>query len=735
MYAKVIVDIASSAVDKVFDYYFEEDEKDRYSAGTRVLVPFGARVIEGYIIETSDECLYKKDKVKKIIRPLENFRCINQDQLEIARFMKEKYNTGMCDALRLFLPAEMRSGKVHDLVQIELYLADENKAKFYFSALRANAHAQRDAILFMLEKGSYPQSELNNKFGASAISKLKSEEILLSREKIIRRKPFSENFEAGKQVTLTSSQSAALSKILSEEKTYLLHGVTGSGKTEVYMAAIKEVIKKGKTAIMLVPEISLTPQVLASFKSRFGDNVALLHSGLSSGERFDEWKRILFKEVNIVIGARSAIFAPLENIGIIIIDEEHDSSYISESNPRYSTIEIAKKRCSLSGCSLVLGSATPDISTYHLAMTGEYELVELKERINKKPLPPIKLIDMTNEIREGNSDIFSRYLKESLARTIREGNQAMLFINRRGFASFLMCRQCGWVARCDECDVSLVYHKHDNALKCHYCDKRYRVFTACPECGSADIKQGAIGTERVVLELQKMFPKINILRMDNDTTSGKNAHAKILSEFRSGKASILVGTQMIAKGHDFPAVTLVGIIDADVSLHQSSYKATEKTFNLITQVAGRAGRADREGEIVLQTYAPRHYIYKMASTYDFIGFYRKEINLRETSSYPPFAKIVRILFTSEDEKLAFEQTKVYYDSVKNLQKENTAAFIYLGVMKAPIGKIKNKFRYQILMRLRNDSADEIIKKVYDLVDTKKANKVSIFVELDPEVLS
>lgn len=736
MYAKVIVDIASSLVDKVFDYFFDDDQSLSYSKGTRVLVPFGNRVIEGYVIDTSNESNLDPSKVKKIIRPLESFVSIKPEQLELASFMKEKYNIGLCDSLRLFLPSEMRSGKVKDLEIIELYLPDQEKAKFYFANLKANAHAQKDAILFMLEQGSIAQSELNKKFGASAISKLKENHILEQRTRILRRKPYKEiKITPTTKVTLTPAQNNAKTQILDAQKPVLLHGITGSGKTEVYMSCIDEVLKIGKSAIMLVPEISLTPQVLSSFRTRFGEEVALLHSGLSAGERFDEWKRILFGDAKIVIGARSAIFAPISNLGIIIIDEEHDGSYISDSNPRYNTLEVAIKRSQLANCPIVLGSATPDIESYHKAVTGIYKLVEMGERINKKPLPPISIVDMTAEIREGNPDIFSKKLKDSLEKTIKEGNQAMLFINRRGFASFLMCRNCGWVAKCDSCDVSLVYHKHDNALKCHYCDKRYRVFTACPECGSQDIKQGSIGTEKVVNVLQEMFPNINILRMDNDTTKAKGAHAKILSEFKDKKASILVGTQMIAKGHDFPSVTLVGIIDADVSLHQSTYKATEKTFNLITQVAGRAGRADKQGEIILQTYAPRHYIYRLASIYDYAGFYRKEINLRDVASYPPFAKIIRLLFTSYEEDLVKTVTKEYYEMVKNLKIQFAGQFIYLGVMKAPVGRIENKFRYQILMRIHNEQADEIIKNIYNYTNQNKNKNVSIFVEINPEVLS
>ncbi|MBQ4541760.1 MAG: primosomal protein N', partial [Clostridia bacterium] len=373
--------------------------------------------------------------------------------------------------------------------------------------------------------------------------------------------------------------------------------------------------------------------------------------------------------------------------------------------------------------------------SYHEAMVGNYQLLEMKERINKRELPPLKIIDMGNEIREGNTGVFSYALKEALIKTVNEGNQAMLFINRRGYASFMMCKKCGFVAKCTDCDVSLVYHKYENVLKCHYCGNRYKVFTECPECGNMTLSTGAIGTQRVVQEIQEFLPNVSIWRMDNDTTKTKDSHLKILSDFREGKTQILVGTQMIAKGHDFPSVTLVGIVDADVSLYQSSYTSTEQTFELITQVAGRAGRADKSGEIYLQTYVPRHYAYKLASFYDYPAFYKKEINLRETTMYPPFVKIIRILITSEDENLAKDTAKVYYEEVKKIQAEHKKDFVYLGAMKAPIGRIQNKHRLQILTRLKIQNADEITKKLFELADTLKKSNVTIFVEINPQNLS
>ncbi|MBQ8424924.1 MAG: primosomal protein N' [Clostridia bacterium] len=731
--AKVIIDIASSLVDKVFDYLLPSND---FMVGQRVLVPFGNISKEGYIVEICDHSDYEESKLKTVISSLEPFPVILKEQLSLASFMKRKFHTGLCDAIRLFLPSEMRSSRVKELIKIDCYIEDEIKAKTYLSSVRKNATSVIGIINLLLEKGSVSQTEINKTFNSSSLKKLINDDIVKTREVIIRRKPYKsvDNLNSN-TITLTKTQSMVVDRITNEKNVFLLHGVTGSGKTEVYMNSMQKVLESGKTGIMLVPEISLTPQVLMNFRSRFGDSVAILHSGLSSGERFDEWQRILLGEAKIVVGARSAIFAPLKNIGLIVIDEEHDSSYNSDSNPRYSTIEVAKERAKLCGASLVLGSATPSLVSYHNAMIGNYQLLEMKERINKREMPPLKIIDMGNEVRLGNTGIFSNALKDALKKTISENNQAILFINRRGFSSFLMCRKCGLVLKCQDCDVSLVYHKFEDALKCHYCGNRYKVFTECPECGNQNLSTGSVGTQRVVEELENLFPNISIARMDNDTTKSKDSHLKILSDFRSGKTQILVGTQMIAKGHDFPSVTLVGIIDADVSLYQSSFAASEQTFELITQVAGRAGRADKSGEIYLQTYAPKHYIYRFASYYDYPAFYKKEINLRQTTLYPPFTKIIRILFTSEDENLAKDITKIYYEKVKLIQQEYKSSFKYLGVMKSPIGRIQNKFRLQILIRMMRDKEDEIIEKLFNIADDIKKPNVSIFVEIDPQNLS
>lgn len=732
MFAQVIVDIASSQIDRIFDYKCEKN----VLIGSRVLVPFANRKIEGYVVSLSDSTNVPESKIKPIISILDQFPIITEEQMKIAEFMKKTYHVGYADVFRLFLPSELRSGKVQEIFESFVSLADINFEES-ISSLRKNASAMKNILVFLHENGMTKSSEINKNFGSAALKKLSQMGFVVTTSVKRERTPYKETERQDEEkITLTSKQTEVIETIISHpSRSFLLHGVTGSGKTEVYMRVIESVRKQGKTAIMLVPEISLTPQILSSFRNRFGDDVALIHSSLSAGERFDEWKRIVSGDANIVVGARSAIFSPLSNIGAIIIDEEHEQSYVSETNPRYVTSDIAEVRKNFNNCILILGSATPSIVSYHKAIIGEYRLLEMKERINGQNLPPINIVDMGLELRLGNPDIFSNILKDSLQRCIEEGNQAILFLNRRGFASFLQCRDCGWIASCPNCEVALVYHKAEEKLKCHFCGNRFHMFDECPTCHGTNLKSGAIGTQRVVDEIHKMFPKVSVLRMDNDTTSTKDSHRIILDKFRKGDAQILVGTQMVAKGHDFPSVTLVGIIEPDNSLHQSNFMATEKTFSLLIQVAGRAGRSDKNGEIILQTYSPKHYVYKLASFYDYLAFYNKEINIRNVTKYPPFAKIVRILFTSQSEELAISRLKVYYDYIESLRSENPGDFVYLNKMKSPIGRIKNKFRFQILMRLEVKNCEDIIDKIFEFDSKHRDRNIVTFIETNPQNLS
>lgn len=737
MVAEVIVDISNSEVDKVFDYLIDGSPEIR--AGFRVLVPFGKTTVEGYVIKVKENSDYPIEKLKPIHSALDDYPVISTEMMALMEYMRERYHLRTVDVLRLFIPAQMRGGRVKELTVKYAYLSDEYRERDVAQFIRPSATAQMDLVCHLQEVDRESVTTLNRDFSAAALRNLIARGIVLTEEEESLRTPY-KKIEGGesKKITLTPAQQKVVDVLKSDQHdVYLLHGVTGSGKTEVYMHSISAVLARGKTAIMLVPEISLTPQVLRVFRSRFGDEVALLHSGLSAGERFDEWRRLLCGKARVAIGARSAIFAPLTNVGLIIIDEEHDSSYVSETNPRYVTHEVACYRAKYNDCSLVMGSATPSIDSYYYATTGKYKLLELPERVNKRALPEISVVNMCNEVYDGNNGMFSRLLLARLTECMERNEQAIIFLNRRGYSSYMMCRTCGYVAKCEQCDVSLVYHKEENVLKCHYCGNRYAVLDECPQCHSNNIKRGYVGTQQIVEQLSALFPDKKVLRMDNDTTQNKDAHAKILGEFASKKASILVGTQMIAKGHDFPDVTLVGIVDADMSLHFSDFRSNERTFQLITQVAGRAGRDEKPGKVVLQTYTPNHYVYNFAVRNNYKGFYEKEANLREVSKYPPFSRIVRVLVSSEVEELASKTLKGIFDEITEISRQKRENFAYFGAMKSPVKRIQSKFRVQILMRLVGDGneVDEITKEVYGIVDKYTIPKASIFVEINPNNLS
>lgn len=729
MIAEVIVDIAHSEIDRVFDYIALSDTQ----RGQRVLVPFGNRQIEGYVLNLKETSSYDKSKLKSIVRPLDNLPALTDESLQLIKFMVKNNHIKTVDAIRLFIPSDMRKGKVKELLVNKLEVNLTESKEEILKKFRKNAVKQFELLNFIENNKEYYQSELNNKFGSSTVNKFIELNILIKKQEQKLRTPTSE-VKKDKINKLTKEQQKVVNQVL-EPNIYLLFGVTGSGKTEVYMHSIKNALNKGKTAIMLVPEISLTPQVLSVFKARFGEDVAILHSGLSAGERFDEWQRIRQGNAKIVVGARSAIFAPIQNVGIIIIDEEHDGSYKSESNPRFETHDIAIFRAKFNNCSLILGSATPSVESYYKAKTGEYKLLELPKRVNNQEMPKIQVVDMRSEISSGNTGIFSRQLLNDISECIKHKNQTMLFVNRRGFSSFVICRECGYNAKCEDCDASLVYHKEDKELKCHFCGRRYRALTNCPNCGSGYLRMGAIGTQRVVEELRNEFPDVKILRMDFDTTQNKNAHSKILQEFQNTKPCILVGTQMIAKGHDFPNVTLVGIVDADMSLHFADYKSVERTYQLVTQVAGRAGRADKIGKVVLQTYCPNHYVYRFAANYDYKAFFDREINLRQTTEFPPFATIIRILISSEIEDYAKDIASNINLDITNLKQKYISDFIFCKAMKSPVAKIQKKYRLQLVIRIKQKNSNEIINEIFNIVNKYQKPRASVFAEINPSSMS
>lgn len=722
MFAEVIVDIAHSQVDKVFEYSCP----DSLQVGSRVKVPFGGRKIDGFVIGVSRVSSYPADKIKPVAEIFDEPPALIPECFDLMEKISARYRVPKAVALRLFLPSEMRLGKVH--VSIRRY------AKFSKEiGLNSSAKKQAEALRFIMKEGEADYARFAEEFGRGAVDALCKKGAIEIEERKIARSPFSglpENYE---KKTLTKAQSDALDNIEnSDKRIHLVHGVTGSGKTEIYLNVIAREIERGRTAIFLVPEISLTPQMLSQLRARFGGSAAILHSGLSAGERFDEWWRLRSGEAKIAIGARSAVFAPLENIGAIIIDEEHDSSYSSESAPRYETVGIASFRAEYNGAKLILGSATPSVESFAKARDGEYNLITLTERINGKSLPEIIISDMCKEVRSGNNTAFSRALRQELDETLKSGRQAILFLNRRGYSRHVVCRDCGYVAKCENCDVSLTYHSEENCLKCHYCGARYRMLNACPDCGGTHILYSGTGTQKVVSDLKTLFPDARILRMDNDTVSGKDGHYKILRQFSEKQADILVGTQMIAKGHDFPAVTLVGILDADMSLHFSDYRSGERTFQLITQVSGRSGRADDKGKVVLQTCSPENHILRYAVNYDYKGFFDNEIALRKATCFPPYSLICRIMITCGDNDKAIAVLKEVYFACEELRKNFPDEFIFLNKMHSPVKKIQGKFRYQVLMRLKSKS---LLEKIYDIAVNNSANDSLVYVEENPANLS
>lgn len=727
MIAEVIVDIALSETDKIFDYALT----DELDVGRRVLVPFGSKQIEGFIIGLKDSTDYP-EKIKNVIAPLDDFTAVTPEMIALMREFSESRHLRYIDMLRLCLPAGLRGGQIKPATAEYARLTGD--ADTFLDTISLRAKQQRAAVSYLKEHGEVRKPELTKAFGNSAVNALIDCGYIEISTVERRRTPKSADTKNLSRPTLNADQQHAVDEIISGKGTFLLHGVTGSGKTEVYMHCIEEMLSRGKSAIMLVPEISLTPQVFSLFRNRFGDRVAILHSGLSQGERFDEWRRLRNGEACVAVGARSAIFAPVENVGVIIIDEEHDGSYVSEGNPRYDTVDVAEFRAKYNDCPVILGSATPSIGSYYKAEQGEYKLLELPKRINNLLLPEMEIVNMSAELRLGNRDVFSAALKDALKNTVEKCEQAIIFLNRRGYASFIMCKDCGYIPKCRDCDISLTYHREDNQLKCHYCGRRYEMIDRCPVCGSTNIRQGRIGTERVVAEVKKLLPEARILRMDNDTTNEKGAHQRILNEFSEGKADVLVGTQMIAKGHDFQNVTLVGILDADFSLYLSDYRSNERTFQLITQVAGRAGRAGKSGKVIIQTYTPRHYVFRYAAAYDYKNFYLKEKNTREVTKFPPFTNIVRILVTSLSDKKAMDTARGINDRMKDVIAKYKEDFVYYKGAKAPITRIQNKYRYQLLMRVKPVRYEEIKREIFKITDCYKGKDLWVFTELDPQTL-
>jgi primosomal protein N' (replication factor Y) len=568
-------------------------------------------------------------------------------------------------------------------------------------------------------------------FSASAVKSLEKKGVIRVQRTVVSRLPFDWDGTLADDFELTPAQRDVLETIRSEEgdKRFLLHGVTGSGKTEIYIRVIRDCMEQGKTAILLVPEIALTPQTYFFLKCRFQETIAVFHSGLSAGERFDEWKKVKMGEARIVLGARSAVFAPLENIGAIVIDEQHESSYKSDHYPRYTAADIARRRCELNDAVLILGSATPDIETYHEAERGAYTLLKLPERLFGLQLPAVTVVDMREELRRGNRGVISGELYDKLDDALRAGKQAMLFLNRRGYSTFVMCRACGYTVQCEACDITLTYHKAQNHLRCHYCGRTEAVQKTCPACGKPYLKYFGIGTQQVEEQVRGLFPDARVIRMDMDTMGTKDAHLKAFEAFSAGEADILIGTQMITKGFDFENVAISAVLAADTMLNLPDYRSAEYTFSQITQIAGRAGRKS-PGSVTLQTYNPEHYAIRYARQHDYEGFYRHEIALRKIALLPPFALFVQIQFAGEKEELVIQCVKDFLTRLKTVLLPRKSGIISVKASESPIRRINHRARYHILIKLKNQDTD-IADDIYRLFSEAEYKDVLMGIDINP----
>ena len=732
MYAEIILNSEAIEIDRPFTYKVPLDMEEKVKVGQMVKVPFGVRSkpVEGFILDLKEEEINVSFKIKNILSVENEEPVITEEDLKLINFLREEYLCKYIDAIRLLIPVGILKGAKSKSRSVIVYI-DDNLESI------KNNDGYLEVINFIKRNtGKYTKSELTKEHGISLykLNKLIEHGLIKSEKEIVFRYNTRE-YNKDVEKKLTAEQSMAIEAIEdSEENLILLKGVTGSGKTEVYMRLVEKVLTEGKSAIVLVPEIALTPQMIERFKGRFGSNVALFHSKLSDGERFDEWYRVKEGKASLIIGARSAIFLPAKKLGLIIIDEEHENTYKSDQNPKYQTKEVAEFISKLKGCKVILGSATPTIESYYRAISGEMKLVELNHRIDNRPMPEMKLVDMREELRSGNKSIFSRRLYASMQQKLEKGEQIILFLNRRGFSTFVSCRSCGYVFDCENCDISMTYHKN-GFLVCHYCGKTKKQPNLCPKCGSKYVKFFGAGTERVEEEVRKYLKNVKILRMDVDTTRAKDSHEKIYNAFKAGEADILIGTQMVSKGLDFPNVTLVGILSADMSLNLPDYRAAERSFQIITQVAGRAGRGEKEGEVIVQTYTPEHYSLQYAKKYDYEDFYEKEFTIRAMMGYPPFGRILLINGIGKNEDELKKQMIFLGKKVKE-KAEEFGGLEVLGPTPCIIYKIKENYRWQIIVK--GEFSSKFSKSIKDLLYDKANNvynDIRVSMDINPNSLS
>ena len=739
-YANVIVDITHEKLDKTFQYIIPDELKDSVYPGVQAEVPFGRgnRSIKCYVVEVTDTAEYDISKMKKIIRIVPDSIPIESQLIAVAAWIKENYGSTMNRALKTVIPVHRTiKEKRQEYVRLKASISEtKSLMEKYHHDKRMSARVR--LLEELVSKEEISMELLTKKMGISknVIKSLKESGIIDIRYDTIYRTPFGNTGTESERKILSDEQRETVSSIVTEMdspsgiRTHLIFGVTGSGKTEVYMECIEHVLSKGRQVIVLIPEIALTYQNVTRFYKRFGDKVSIINSRMSQGERYDQFRMAKEGKVQIMIGPRSALFTPFSDLGLIIIDEEHEPAYKSETVPKYHARETAIMRAGLTDATVILGSATPSTEAFYKAENGEYMLHRMDNRVKNKPMPKVNVVDLRQELKEGNKSIFSRKLMELIKDRISKSQQVILFVNRRGYAGFVSCRSCGKPLRCPHCDVSLTYHKRAGReiMSCHYCGYQIETPKLCPVCGSKYMGKFGIGTESVEEKISELFPQAKVLRMDMDTTSGKDGHEKILSSFANHDADILVGTQMIVKGHDFPKVTLVGVIAADLSLYASDYRAAERTFQLLTQAAGRAGRGEESGEVVIQTYSPEEYSIVEAANQDYDAFYRKEISYRNLMRYPPVYNMAAILITSDNEKLCCEGAQ---DIAQRIKKSHIDGLTVIGASEASVSKINDIYRYVIYIKHNDYNALVHIKNGVELyIDKKVIYKKRLTVQFD-----
>ena len=723
MYVSVLTQIGAKAVDQTFFYHVPKLLENNIKIGVRVRIPFGNMILDGFVLGISDNSSYDNSKIKDIINVIDEEPVLNKEMLLLGKYMSDNLLTSLSSCYQVMLPKALKAEvKSNIKIKYDRYLHRIKSIEEIDRYIDNCKYESQINLLCKLKEGDI----LITKMSSSINTIIKYGFASIIYEECKRYKY--DGISNYKRVNLTDKQRLVSDTIISsfgKSDTFLLYGVTGSGKTEVYMDVIEKAINNGKSAIMLVPEIGLTPQIVGKFISRFGNVISVLHSKLSDSERYDEYRKITDGEAKIVIGTRSAIFVPFNNIGVIIIDEEHTSSYKQDNNPRYSAINVAEWRSKYHNCPLVLGSATPSLESFAKAGNHVYKLLSLTERAGGSVLPIVNIVDMKEEVKKGNF-ILSDMLKNKISEVLSKGEQAIILLNRRGYSSTISCKECGYVYKCPNCDITYTYHKSSNNLKCHYCGYSMVLPNKCSICGSDNLKDYGLGTEKLEETLNSLY-KAKIVRMDVDTTSKKGQHQKIIDDFEEHKYDILIGTQMIAKGLDFPLVTLVGVVSIDSSLTSPDYRASENTFQLLSQVSGRAGRSENKGEVIVQTFNPDHYAITLAKNHDYIDFYKEEMKVRKMLKYSPYYYMVLVSITSKDYELGFKEANKIGSYIRNNISSDS---IVLGPTMANMFKVNNIYHYQIIIKYRKD--DSLMKVLKFIIDMQvKNNKIDVSIDFNP----